>query len=232
MDSLSILLNFKFFQELDVGLQTQLSSIVQKQSLEEGEVLFRQGDPPGKCYVVLDGEVNIFVRSGEELDPETDSRTGTPRVQRETSKETSCSAAVLDEPLDTGTGGCTFLSEVPFDTKEDPAASGDQSPPSRQGSKSPASRKGSKSRKYTIDMSLEKFQVPSLLQTRILEPFSVFHSESSFGAHVATISSGSLLGELALMNDAHRSASAMCATDCNFLVIHRHDFDSLLKADR
>lgn len=42
---------------------------------------------------------------------------------------------------------------------------------------------------------------------------------------------GQLFGELALMGDQPRAASAKCLEETHFLVISRHDFDALLKSD-
>lgn len=52
---------FKFFKDMEPGIQQKLTSIVQHISYEAGDVLFRQGDPPGSCYVILAGAVGIFV---------------------------------------------------------------------------------------------------------------------------------------------------------------------------
>jgi CRP-like cAMP-binding protein len=62
----AILGSFKFFQDLDPGLQAALPSIITSMSKRAGTVLFRQGDPPGNCYIVMSGEAGIFVASEEE----------------------------------------------------------------------------------------------------------------------------------------------------------------------
>eukprot|EP00929_Paragymnodinium_shiwhaense_P111979 TRINITY_DN80226_c0_g1_i1.p1 TRINITY_DN80226_c0_g1~~TRINITY_DN80226_c0_g1_i1.p1 ORF type:complete len:596 (+),score=111.83 TRINITY_DN80226_c0_g1_i1:244-2031(+) len=75
-----LLLKFKFFQELESGVQSQLARICEHETVEAGTVLFRQGDPPGSCYVILQGQVEVWVKSEEEL-RHGDSRLGTPRCE-------------------------------------------------------------------------------------------------------------------------------------------------------
>lgn len=59
----------------------------------------------------------------------------------------------------------------------------------------------------------------------------MFHDGSNLGFQVATLPSGRLFGELALMNDQPRTASIKCMSDCQFLAIPRKDFDAVLKAE-
>jgi len=75
-----LLLELDFFKELGKGVQEKLTSICQDLSIPQGTVIFRQGDPPGNCYVLVEGSVGIFVKSDEELQM-LDSRQGTPRDQ-------------------------------------------------------------------------------------------------------------------------------------------------------
>ncbi|CAJ1350567.1 unnamed protein product [Effrenium voratum] len=63
------------------------------------------------------------------------------------------------------------------------------------------------------------------------EGFSVYHDNSRFGTQVVRLERNALFGELALMGDQPRAATAKCLEDCELLVIARHEFDNLLKAD-
>jgi CRP-like cAMP-binding protein len=47
----------------------------------------------------------------------------------------------------------------------------------------------------------------------------------------AALGPGSMFGEAALLNDLPRNATISCWTDCEFLVIEKHDFDRLLKSE-
>lgn len=80
-DHLRTLLSFNVFKDLSPNVQKHISLIVRLVRCSEGKVLFRQGDPPGSCYVILDGTVGIFVKSEELM--ATDSRNGTPRADQQ-----------------------------------------------------------------------------------------------------------------------------------------------------
>lgn len=142
----SILSSFKFFQDLDPGVQANLPSIITSVSKRAGAVLFRQGDPPGNCYIVLSGEAAIYLKTEEEM-------------------------------------------------AEDAV--------------SPMSSTGMKT----------------------VEGYSTYNEESTFGREIGVLGPGTLLGELALLNDQPRSASIRCLSDTDFLVIRRSDFDNILKED-
>merc|ERR1719454_789619 len=117
-------------------------------SKRSGTVLFRQGDPPGNCYVVLNGEAGIFVRSEEE----------------ELAEEVISPRATISG-------------------------------------------------------------------IKTVEGFSVYNEESRFGTEIGVLGPGTLVGELALLNDGPRSASVRCLRDSDFLVIRRSDFDNVLKEE-
>jgi CRP-like cAMP-binding protein len=51
----------------------------------------------------------------------------------------------------------------------------------------------------------------------------------STGTQVASLLSGSLFGELALLKDQPRNATVVCASDCEVLTITKNDFVSILK---
>lgn len=143
--AVSILESFKFFQELDPGVQANLPSVIGTMSKRSGTVLFREGDAPGNCYIVLNGEANIFIKTEEDLQEGTT----TPRT----------------------TG------------------------------------------------------------IKTVEGFSTYGEESRFGTQIGTLGPGTLIGELALVNDQTRSATVRCGQDTDFLVIRRSDFDNILKED-
>lgn len=80
-ENIRTLLSFDFFKELSPNVQKDISAIVKLVRCPEGKVLFRQGDPPGSCYVILRGRVGVFVKPEELV--ETDSRKGTPRAHQQ-----------------------------------------------------------------------------------------------------------------------------------------------------
>merc|ERR1711879_682953 len=66
---------------------------------------------------------------------------------------------------------------------------------------------------------------------RTVDGYSQYHDESNFGARIATVGAGQLVGELALLNDGTRTATVQCTEHCEFLVIRRTDFDNILKEE-
>lgn len=140
----AILETFKFFKELDPNVQANLPSVISTMSKRSGTVLFREGDLPGNCYIVLSGGATIFVK-----------------------------------------------------TEEDSA--GDAS--------------------------------PRTSGIKTVEGFSTYGEDSKFGTQIGLLGPGTLIGELALVNDQPRSATVRCAQDTDFLVIRRSDFDNILKED-
>jgi len=70
----SLLKGFSFFNDFEEGVVTRLASVVEQARYPEGTVLFRQDDPPGNCYVIVSGQVGVYVKdtthdSGEQDGP-------------------------------------------------------------------------------------------------------------------------------------------------------------------
>jgi CRP/FNR family cyclic AMP-dependent transcriptional regulator len=64
-----------------------------------------------------------------------------------------------------------------------------------------------------------------------LEVFVIVEGEVDItrdGVHVATLSAGDVLGELALLGAGARTATATCRTDTSFLVVGAHAFPAVL----
>jgi len=142
----SLLGTFQFFQDLDPFVVAKLPAVITGLSKRTSTVLFRQGDPPGNCYIILSGEASICVKSEEEL---------------------------AEDALN------------------------------------PKSGNG----------------------MRTVEGFSTYNEDTKFGTQIGVLGPGTLLGELALLNDQPRSASVRCDMDTDFLVVRRADFDNILKED-
>jgi len=70
-----LLQQMTFFNELErkyAGIVNEISAVVSVIKAEQGQVLFRQGDPPGHCYALVRGSVGVSVlRTQEELDAQT-----------------------------------------------------------------------------------------------------------------------------------------------------------------
>jgi len=154
-----ILSSFKLFKDLDPGVLRVLPEIVTSILCKAGTVLFRQGDNPGCCYVIISGSVGIYAMSEEEM----------------------------------------------------------------------ANEQNTKAKKSTADTSGSLLDF--LPGHKTVDGFSRHHEDTSLGREVAKLGVGNVVGELALLNDQPRSASVMCTSDCEFLVIRRTDFDNILKED-
>eukprot|EP00927_Polykrikos_kofoidii_P060405 TRINITY_DN5539_c0_g2_i1.p1 TRINITY_DN5539_c0_g2~~TRINITY_DN5539_c0_g2_i1.p1 ORF type:complete len:647 (-),score=70.47 TRINITY_DN5539_c0_g2_i1:186-2126(-) len=105
------LTKFKCFQDLSAEAQRHLANICKQVCVGAGATLFRQGDPPGNCYVLLEGEVGIFVKSEDDM-VHGDSRQGTPREGAGHAQHgRNCRLSFLegfednDEQLQNGNGG-------------------------------------------------------------------------------------------------------------------------------
>lgn len=237
----SVLKKIKFFQDLDPNVQVKIPSIVGLMSLKAGNVLFTQGDPPGNCYVLLTGEVAVYVK------PEYDEDApGTPAAQKRKSilemRRASMRAAAMQKPSDNGQEESRSNSKPPPATIEEQPdenstenaataalAAEEDSPASRR----PASRQSQQSRQSedSNESSGDEGLRPATALKQTVEGFSSFKSLSEFGPQVATLRDGTIFGELALINDMQRGATIGCQTDCELLVIRRSDFDGVLKAE-
>jgi CRP-like cAMP-binding protein len=76
-----------FFQQMEAqtaGIVNRLAIGVTLQDFPSGQVIFRQQDPPGNCYVLLSGEVDVHIVPKEELPSEGETvrrkRLMTPRT--------------------------------------------------------------------------------------------------------------------------------------------------------
>lgn len=346
-EQLEVILQCPFFKKLGTSVQRRLSGIVQCLKCEQDTVLFRQGDPPGSCYVILEGSVGIHVKPDEETHPDVDSREGTPRAGPPLRESRRSSEGPLTDALsDSSEDSLSLTNSLPRKESESRRSSAARSDlnsskefPSRR-----SSLKGSKNReakdgrrqsyesshfeddatsrrtsiewcdsKGSVDLydsiqeedlhgsrrssqqslrrsstesrfserqdskklnregrsgsksslgrsrsglvinipedqestaqlsnksSNESRRLPHdqsegepIMRSRTHEGFSWYHPKSHLGAQVVRLSRGQLFGELALLGDQPRAASARCLEDSQLLVISRQDFDSLLKSD-
>lgn len=67
--------------------------------------------------------------------------------------------------------------------------------------------------------------------TKTAEGFSTYKHISEVGAQISRLEQGDMLGELALLKGQPRAASVRCLQRSEFMLIPRHEFDQVLKAD-
>jgi len=66
-----LLQGFEFFRQLDPSIQAKVLDVVRHSPERRGRTLFREGDPPGNCYVVLSGKVAIWQSSDVDDAPQS-----------------------------------------------------------------------------------------------------------------------------------------------------------------
>jgi len=74
---------FKQLEEQSPGIIDRLSLKVKFESYPAGQIVFRQQDPPGNCYVLLEGKLEVHINKPEVMPPEGETvrrkRFATPR---------------------------------------------------------------------------------------------------------------------------------------------------------
>lgn len=111
----SDLLNFfrknEVFRRLPIDVLFELIRLMQKRVLNQGQVLFRQGEAPDAIYLVLKGRLKVFVKEGEaehfleqvvagDIVGETEVLTGEDRCETAIVEEESTVAALSDHDFE------------------------------------------------------------------------------------------------------------------------------------
>lgn len=204
----SILSTFKFFRDMDPTVLQRLPQIATHVKHSTGVVVFRQGDPPGNCYVVLSGEVGIFVKSEDDECPaEPDQRNKNLKRQNSQALMEPRLIEQASAIVEAFKGGNVVWRPRtgPFQSRIGASGTG-------------------------VDVTLRAGKAP-ILRTKTAEGHSTYNEGSNLGKLVASVKAGSLFGELALQRNQPRAASAKCLTNSEFLSISRVDFDSILKGE-
>eukprot|EP00930_Biecheleria_cincta_P068565 TRINITY_DN5609_c0_g1_i2.p1 TRINITY_DN5609_c0_g1~~TRINITY_DN5609_c0_g1_i2.p1 ORF type:complete len:608 (-),score=91.11 TRINITY_DN5609_c0_g1_i2:59-1882(-) len=104
-----VLLQHPFFKKLAPSVRTHLGSMMQELKLPQGTVLFRQGDPPGCCYIIKEGAVEVYKKSQEDCSGH-DSREGSPREKKGSNHDSSDDSSESSEsgPEDAAEHGQCF----------------------------------------------------------------------------------------------------------------------------
>lgn len=198
---IKLLQEFAFIKELNPHVQSKIGEIVTHTSRNEGDVLFCQDELPDCCYIVLVGEVWVWQRKRAHMDtPEVPAlKEGNPSVRRHAEVILSMVNEDLVEAQITGKPKRLSV----FTEKA-------------------FTRTGSANRKKTEKVGLARRKSLS------------GHEEGEAAntdewAHVATLGSGMMLGEVGLLEDQPRNASVKCNADTELLVIKKIDFDRVLK---
>jgi CRP-like cAMP-binding protein len=186
-----------------------------------GTVFFRQGDPPGNCFVVLSGKVSIFILTAEE---QHHSEMHSPRDER---RVIGYRPSVAGSLMSRNIGGSVLDHRTPSMIVNGEGAR------HRDSLASFSLANVSEEARELLRLQAQKLEehVPLVNRKRTAEGFSFYHENSFLGTEVGQLGPGSLFGELALLDDTYRCATAKCCSDTEVLVIKRQDFDRTLKSE-
>jgi len=226
---LAVLKKIKFFQDLEPRVQAKIPTIVSELNLQGDTVIFRQGDPPGNCYVLLKGEIGIYqMKDGDEDEgskgpSQIPSRVVSrrPSVFQESASE-PCKAAAQAVRGSLSEESCRQerLSEEIAQKLLD---LGDDQLSETEPQKEPRSR--------GLSVKEPQQEAPLVRIQPTTEGFSVYSTTDDLGKRINLLRDASICGELALSHDHNRGASVKCHTYCTMLVIKRADFDRVLKEE-
>lgn len=200
-----VLMEFEFFSEMDAIVQEELSTVVDHFRVPAGSVLFREGDVADQCYVLLSGEVHIWSTA----------------VKPEDAKPLDSLPASQGHPE--LVEKCEILSTWLARTFK----LGFTQQASRPGTR--ASRQGTRALRPGTRTSRPETQESSPSPSGSRSTRRPNRSGAPRGVVVARLFSGSIFGEVALTENIPRNASITVVTDAMMLVIHKPDFERLLK---
>eukprot|EP00931_Biecheleriopsis_adriatica_P048301 TRINITY_DN27903_c0_g1_i2.p1 TRINITY_DN27903_c0_g1~~TRINITY_DN27903_c0_g1_i2.p1 ORF type:complete len:928 (-),score=206.47 TRINITY_DN27903_c0_g1_i2:180-2963(-) len=220
-----------FFRDMEKqkhGIIKKLAKVAVFRVEKEGQVIFRQEDAPGSCYLLVEGSVGVYIKGkSKEDEPES------PRVPPDESKPTLSQLKVAIEDHGRWQEKQIQAAKSPAGGKESPARN------KQKGRNQSHSRKEGKhgsrqdSPKNAKDKEPEIPRPPTDDMGRFVfnsaEFSSTFTEESNLGQRVAVLESGALFGELALLNDAPRKATLKCMEDVYLLIIRNNSFRKVLK---
>jgi|Transcript_107211 CRP-like cAMP-binding protein len=208
-----LLRGLKIWKDLDANVQQKLPNIVYKVSEKRGAVVFNQGDVPGHCYIVMSGDVAIWIKDEDDKKPpEDDKKQPAANTEASSPSNSSKSSDSEEEKEETPIVNRGRRGSVPAVL---PTAVGRRgSVPSLAGGPVPTFARPNFGRRHSAP--LIEFKAPPAM---------------GYGKQVATLGKGAIFGELALLNGQPRSATVTCVTDCEFLIIERAEFDAVLKRE-
>ncbi|CAJ1369040.1 unnamed protein product [Effrenium voratum] len=202
---------------LSPGLVQRLAKEVIYEEALAKEMIFRQGDPPDGCWVILTGSVGVYLFKEhpdlEEAIP-TPREDHNPQIHRTLTEESRRPKRIqrtqpvkdLSTPLDGGQG------ERPKKKR-----------PTLKHTKTPTDNLADvlAHAKAKEEQHIERF--------RSCEGFSTYHENSVLGIEVAVLSGGRIFGELGLQNSQPRAASIKCLEDSAFLRIPSTTYQGVVK---
>eukprot|EP00425_Heterocapsa_triquetra_P044648 CAMPEP_0195065506 /NCGR_PEP_ID=MMETSP0448-20130528/11141_1 /TAXON_ID=66468 /ORGANISM="Heterocapsa triquestra, Strain CCMP 448" /LENGTH=1376 /DNA_ID=CAMNT_0040096615 /DNA_START=151 /DNA_END=4281 /DNA_ORIENTATION=+ len=197
-----LLTEFPLIQGMDPDLQAKVPEILSYSFFEDDSIVLKQGELPERCYIVLSGEVMVLKKDAKGSDKPPKKVQGSPTTR----EHCLCIANLLAKGKEEEEAAARAEEEDGFSDEESPKATAPTSPPRYP----TIVRRASNADVANLDRGAEE-------------------ERSKFGAHIATLGSGIMFGEIGLLDDQPRNATIICRGDCEFLVIGRDDFDRVLK---
>lgn len=236
-----ILTQSAYFQEMEgesPGLNTKLASTVKYSVEAAGQVIFRQGDPPGDCYIVLSGSIAVLVNKGDNQKSLPTHRgehvsdrlsTWTSYVEHTKTKSLDREKILIKHA--NMLSKAAMLGPVEFATAQE-AVEAERTKCSQVLSQPKATvgcyAEGRLSLKKTRASTMSNQMMQDMLRFRTSEGFSSFTEASKLGDQVVVLGKGVVFGELALRNNKPRAATIRCLEECEFLVIGKDMFTQIL----
>ncbi|CAE8609659.1 unnamed protein product [Polarella glacialis] len=237
----AILWNSHFFQVLEAshdGIIKRLSKVVKFKTEPTGQVMFRQGDLPGNCYVLARGRVGVRIWK------ETDGKESRPTPRGEYTIKDYPTMAEMQRGRQERPGA-NYL-KTTIDHKEEvrhprrgalasdnPELESRLPVPSVQLAEADddlvVSKRPPKTKSFKDATLVERIEQDEHPRCQTVEASSTFTKDSKFGTQEVELHDGSLFGELALNFDKPRAASIVCLEDCEFLVIQKQTYRRILK---
>jgi len=205
-----LLTEFDLFRDLASTVQENIAAIVHYMPMKAGQVVFEQGHNPNYCYIILSGEVTVWMsKTTESL-----------RLARQAQRELH----TMDADK---TDADSPDSESDDDANKDPPLSPTFVRPPIVAASQQATEKCSALASMLGSFGGQGLSTKAFGHHAFMDTSTLIYNNDA----VASLGPGTIFGELALLNDKPRNATISCAKDCAFLVMEKSDFDTLLKAD-
>jgi len=204
-----LLLEFDIFKDLEPSVQERMANVAEYACMRPGQLVFNEGDSPDFCYIILKGEVTVWMAQTSKR------QAAIRRAEQELTKSfTKCKTSA----------SLWTVATQDDDEEEEPAKPEDETRPPLALASTLAREKCGGLAAMLGEYAKEEF---SKLSCSFIDDSLVKASCTA----VASLGPGSLFGELALINSNPRNATISCYTACEFLRIAKADFDGVVKAE-
>mmetsp|Transcript_140508 Transcript_140508/g.243334 ORF Transcript_140508/g.243334 Transcript_140508/m.243334 type:complete len:1392 (+) Transcript_140508:175-4350(+) len=249
-----LLADVPFFMKLSPAVQNKVPDLVHHLRREAGAVMFREGDPPDLCYIVLAGEVSVWKKMPSEgsVESQDKSRRQSAMVRKTLGSaqlQERCQALIegLTEGLDGSPDDAPLAyprhsRQTIVDTRNTVILEEPGEHPHHRSSRHTSRRStvssmlGHREDGLSVEgarssVSVEAVEDAEHDSDEEVEEHYTSSESDVYGSLVSLLGPGSLFGELALLEDQPRNATVVCRTNADFLIIERADFERTLKEE-